>query len=471
MDEKEIVLEIENQGEVIINVLEEDITKVTPELEDLEVTPSSIEQKFKSNKYGYDNVTVKAVETEELNVTSSTENQTYSGLFGKVNIAKIETEETTITPSAETQTKQGLFNKVTVNGDEDLKAENIKAGVNIFGVNGTFEGGGEEGEENFVYSLNKGSSLQNQITEIKELDFKDSTSMANLFNSWNALTKIGVIKNTNKVTNATQTFYNCSALAEIPLFDTGNITTMYQTFYGCSKLTELPLFDTSKVDTFYECFRNCTELTTIPQFNISNATVISYMFYNCSKLKNIPSLNTSKATGMNSIFYGCKLLTELPLFDTSNVTTMGNAFQACTSLTEIPQFDTSNVTTANATFYGCSSLITIPELDFGKVITVNSLFNGNTKLTTLGGFKNLGKAYTQKTTGYSNYALTLSACTALTHDSLMNIINNLYDLNVTYNVAGGGTLYTQKLILGATNLAKLTDSEIAIATNKGWTVS
>ena len=56
------------------------------------------------------------------------------------------------------------------------------------------------------------------------------------------------------------------------------------------------------------------------------------------------------------------------------------------------------------------------------------------------------------------------------NESLMNVINNLYDLNLTYDVANGGTLYRQILRLGSTNLAKLTSDEIAIATNKGWDV-
>lgn len=46
----------------------------------------------------------------------------------------------------------------------------------------------------------------------------------------------------------------------------------------------------------------------------------------------------------------------------------------------------------------------------------------------------------------------------LTHDSLMSIINAL----------GDGLSYT--LTIGATNLAKLTEEEILIAENKGWTV-
>lgn len=52
----------------------------------------------------------------------------------------------------------------------------------------------------------------------------------------------------------------------------------------------------------------------------------------------------------------------------------------------------------------------------------------------------------------------------------MDVINKLYDLNLTYDVANGGTLYTQVLSLGDTNKEKLTAEEIAIATNKGWTV-
>ena len=61
---------------------------------------------------------------------------------------------------------------------------------------------------------------------------------------------------------------------------------------------------------------------------------------------------------------------------------------------------------------------------------------------------------------YAYYSLDLSAAQNLTYESLINIINNLYDLNISYNVAGGGTLYSQKLVLGATNLAKLTSEEI-----------
>lgn len=53
--------------------------------------------------------------------------------------------------------------------------------------------------------------------------------------------------------------------------------------------------------------------------------------------------------------------------------------------------------------------------------------------------------------------------TKLTHDSLMSIINALADKS------GTGTTWT--ITLGTDNLAKLTDTQKAIATQKGWTLA
>jgi hypothetical protein len=50
------------------------------------------------------------------------------------------------------------------------------------------------------------------------------------------------------------------------------------------------------------------------------------------------------------------------------------------------------------------------------------------------------------------------------------MFQRLYDLNLTYNVENGGTLKTQTVDLHADVIAKLTPEEIAIATDKGWTV-
>ena len=191
-----------------------------------------------------------------------------------------------------------------------------------------------------------------------------------------------------------------------------------------------------------------------------------------SLIKKIPLLDISSTTSIAYMFYNCSSLTEIPLLDTSSVTNMDSMFNGCSSLTTIPQLDTSSVTSMPSMFSDCSSLTTIPQLDASKVNDINStMFLNCTKLADFGGLKDLGKAYTNTIKNYAYYRLNLSSCTSLTHDSLINVINNLYDLNLTYDVANGGTLYTQSLVLGSTNKAKLTNEEIAIATSKGWTVS
>lgn len=51
--------------EISLGNIKVDIQKVYPELEDLQVTPSGVEKDFKSKKYGYSNVKVKAIEIKE----------------------------------------------------------------------------------------------------------------------------------------------------------------------------------------------------------------------------------------------------------------------------------------------------------------------------------------------------------------------------------------------------------------------
>lgn len=199
--------------------------------------------------------------------------------------------------------------------------------------------------------------------------------------------------------------------------------------------------------------------------NTSNVTNMNRMFARCSSLTLIPELDTSKVTNMNEMFNSCTSLTTIPQLDTSNATSLFSMFGGCSKLTAIPQLNTSNVTDMGNVFYNCFSLTTIPQLDTSNVTNISRIFWGCDSLTNLGGFTNLGQAYsTTQSANYGNYTLTLSSSTKLTHDSLMNVINNLYDI-ATKGVK------TQKLVLGSTNLAKLTAEEIQIATDKGFEIS
>lgn len=179
----------------------------------------------------------------------------------------------------------------------------------------------------------------------------------------------------------------------------------------------------------------------------------------------MPLVDTSNSESFRNTFNNCQRLIYVPQLDTSSCTNFQYMFYNCIGITTIPQLDTSNSTTFQYMFYHCTSITTIPQLDASKCTIFFSAFNSCEKLTNFGGLLNAGEAYlTSVSANSSNYALDFNGINKLTHDSLMNVINGLYD------IATKGC-NTQKLTLGSTNLAKLTAEEIAIATNKGWTVS
>ena len=198
--------------------------------------------------------------------------------------------------------------------------------------------------------------------------------------------------------------------------------------------------------------------------NTSNITDMVSMFMQCPSLKTIPMLDTSNVTFMSAMFGQCSSLETIPTVDTRNVIHMNDMFSHCSSLKTIPALDTSNVIHMEGMFRGCSSLETIPMLDASSVTYIYDMFVGCSALKTFGGLKNLGKSYDYKEdSNYASYTLNLSDSPLLTHDSLMNVINNLYDIK-------SKGVKPQTLQLGNTNKAKLTAEEIAIATNKGWNV-
>ena len=199
-----------------------------------------------------------------------------------------------------------------------------------------------------------------------------------------------------------------------------------------------------------------------------------YLFYSNARIDSVNelcSLISKDCQYFQNMCENSSKLTEIPYFDMSNCTSIYSMFKGCSNLTTIPKYNIASATSTRQMFSGCSKLVEVPELDLSSSFQINEMFYNCTALTTMGGLKNVGKGFTQKSNNYSTYTLDLHYSTKLTHDSLMNVINNLYDLNLTYDVANGGTLYTQQLVLGAENIAKLSSDEINIAVSKGWVVS
>lgn len=338
-------------------------------------------------------------------------------------------------------------------------------------------------------------------------DSKNKTSMNGTFKECYSLREIPLY-DTGNVLNLYETFSNCYALRSIPQLNTSKVTTMSSTFKSCYSLGDLPVLDTSSCTDMSYCFYYCKKLKQAPQWDYSKVSAGTYMFAN-SGIENVninipkvtsgekmfqgcqnmvsAEVNVNNINSMKSMFYDCgqlsnvvingytKLVTstyqmfqycnrlqEGPYFDTENVTAMNYMFSDCTGLKSIPQYNTAKVTNMYNMLYNCTSLESVPELDCSSVTNISYVFGSYTfsKFTDFGGFKNLG---TQSTlSNSSNYFIT--GCSNLTHDSLMNVINGLYDrASAGYSVIS--------LRFGSTNLAKLTDEEKAIATTKGWSLA
>lgn len=189
----------------------------------------------------------------------------------------------------------------------------------------------------------------------------------------------------------------------------------------------------------------------------SNTTILYYM-------TKIPDLQGTPKS-LEQLFYDAQNVTEIGNIDTSKASSFHQTFFNCRALKSVKQYNTSFASHFSQCWYNCYALTTIPELNFNNANSINRIVYACSSLKDLGGFLNLGQNYdTTLPVNYSAYTLDLSASSKLTHDSLMNVINKLYDIKTKGCKA-------QKLTLGVDNKAKLTAEEIAIATNKGWTVS
>ncbi len=208
------------------------------------------------------------------------------------------------------------------------------------------------------------------------------------------------------------------------------------------------------------------QYVTKAEIDLSGFTECRYAFSGCKNLESLVLNGTEDGAILyaNYMFGDCMELKEVPYFNSSNVIALTSCFSNCKSLKKITEFDTGKATEMREMFNECVALEEICELNCQNTKNVQGMFYNNSSLKTLGGLKELGKAYTSSSVNYTAYNLNLTMSSNLTKQSLLNVINGLYDLASHNKVAQG-------LFLGDVNLAKITAEEVAIATNKGWNVS
>lgn len=266
----------------------------------------------------------------------------------------------------------------------------------------------------------------------------------------------------------------------------------------------------SPVENMEKYFENLTNVTYINATNLITSTTkkVVNMFKNCQKLVTIDGMNTwdcSNIVNVSGMFYLCKSLTQLDLnmFNYSIIDDFINFLNACSSLTNLDfsNFKINTIRSCDGIFYelGMSEL-TLDNSGVDKYVNLYRSMNflpnatsvtlknfklsslkqqfyaGCTKLTSVSyinctmsdtcdvneyTFNNLPIVNFDFTGTEITVDLLLNRNSAISHESLVNIITNLKDYS-------SGDTHT--LTIGSTNLAKLTTDEITIATNKNWTV-
>lgn len=198
-------------------------------------------------------------------------------------------------------------------------------------------------------------------------------------------------------------------------------------WFNSNNLLEYVKCVNSLLKTGYFFASNNNSLRKVERVSAVNA---ERLFAWCSSLVEVKEIDLlPSVTSLGYIFIGASALRMVPAMDTLGVRSFNNAFEACTNLQVIKSLNFESATSVNAMFNGCRSLVCIEEILNIKVSGLN-----------------------------------FSACVFLNYDTLMRILSALYDFSEDLES-------THTLVLGNANLLKLTDEELAIGQNKGWTIS
>lgn len=298
--------------------------------------------------------------------------------------------------------------------------------------------------------------------------------------------------NTSHVETLNYAFANAKTITDTSKYNFENVTTANSAYSQCSNLINAPT-NYPKLKTADSMFKDCTNL----QIEEINAPLLEngyYMFNNCGKLTSHLITDAPYLTNASYMYYGCyKMSGIVPTFNFPEVTNISymlgyeyeitkvsnqsfpkatsaaNFLQRCDALIEVGDINIPLATNISYFFYNSSAIQKIGKITGNSLTNINSAFGGVSALTDFDGIENLGMNYSTSTSANnSSCYLNLTSCKNLTEQSLIKILNNLYD------IASKGCK-TQKCGIGSDNIAKLTSAEgqaaLTNAATKGWTIA
>ena len=259
---------------------------------------------------------------------------------------------------------------------------------------------------------------------------------------------IGMVTDTKPsyALDAGDTFYGCDGLTVF--IPEGTTTIAEKAFMGCEVIKEV-VTPNSVTEIQPKAFMDCLHLkkATIVSNSASEFKLLLGAFSQCYNLEEVTLPSTIKVINAYTFYknYNLKRI-NIP---GSIVRIETGAFFQCNSLTNITLPNTVQYLGSQA-FYDCRGLKTI------------SIPNSITEF----GDKCFGSCSALENvvleSGFNASGLDVSASSLFSIDTLVTMLNALSDRT-------GLEAYT--LVLGSANLAKLSNEQIAIATQKNWTLA
>ena len=304
---------------------------------------------------------------------------------------------------------------VTVEASVPGKPEQVKA-VTIT-ENGTTQITPDEGKVLSGVSVSVDVAGGASVVTIPPVSLPLSTGELNFFGKVTDI-DLGAIEWANtgisSIANLFRNLPNFKSIkwGELPSHLADSVDASYLFYYDRAlKYIDLTPFNAISISNAYNMFNGCTSLKNIAWGNVKvRAQSMSYMFYQC--------------TGMNPID------TSFLDHEYAGTTNISSMFYQCMQLKtlDLSNLNTVAITNTSNLFYSCNFLT--------NVVFENGCFS-NTNLKTLD-----------------------LAGAPLSHDCAVDIFNKL-----------ATRTNSPTLKLSSTTMGYLTESEIAIATGKGWVVS
>ena len=224
-----------------------------------------------------------------------------------------------------------------------------------------------------------------------------------------------------------------------------------EVFSYCSEIEDLSMFKFKGTSTSWQgTFRDCLKLVKLPTLVDDNG--------------NITKTISANANSCNYTFYNCKSLVDMSEY--TIIKYAQSLFQNCESLTHIGKLLTSGGNIADL-FNGCKKLTTIDELELDP-----GVLDGNTMSTyhiTDCWFQNCILLTNVNFTGMSQPCYSAQSYwqhPPFSKESILSLFNVLSNAVTVTNI---GAVTTITLNRNSYNL--LSSAEIAIATDKGWTIN